>query len=144
MTDSVENTENDNSTSTDTTTQTNIIFSNPINDNTINNININNNISLCNGLFDAYVEPLRKTIYYLREEIKKLKIKIEDKEKKIKEKEDELDKKCSVCLTNKSNIIFIPCGHLCMCNDCDSKFSRFNISFCPMCRSNGTRHVVYT
>ena len=125
----------------------NINFTNPINGNAqSNNVNINNYLSQVNGLFEFFVNPLKKTIANLKNEIVKLKNEIKDKEKKIKEKEDrieELDKKCSVCFTNKSNIIFVPCGHLCMCNDCNNRCTQYNMSFCPICRSNGTRYVVY-
>ena len=126
----------------------NINFTNPINGNVqSNNVNINNYLSQVNNLFEFFVDPLKKTIANLKNEIVKLKNEIKDKEKKIKEKEDrieELDKKCSVCFTNKSNIIFVPCGHLCMCNDCNNRCTQYNMSFCPICRSNGTRYVVYT
>ena len=126
----------------------NINFTNPINGNAkSNNVNINNYLSLVNGLFEFFVNPLKKTIANLKNEIVKLKNEIKDKEKNIKEKEDrigELDKKCSVCFTNKSNIIFVPCGHLCMCNDCNNRCTQYNMSFCPICRSNGTRYIVYT
>lgn len=126
----------------------NINFSNPINENSrqSNNVNMNNYLSQVNGLFEFFINPLKKTIANLKDEIKKLKNEIKDKEKKIKDKEErieELDKKCSVCFTNKSNIIFIPCGHLCMCNDCNNRCTRYNMSFCPICRSNGTRYFVY-
>ena len=125
----------------------NINFTNPINGSMqSNNVNINNYLSQVNGLFEFFVNPLKKTIANLKNEIVKLKNEIKDKEKKIKEKEDrieELDKKCSVCFTNKSNIIFVPCGHLCMCNDCNNRCTQYNMSFCPICRNNGTRYVVY-
>lgn len=120
----------------------NINFSNPISDYSrqSNNININNYLSQVNGLFEFFINPLKKTIANLKDEIKKLKNEIKDKEERI----EELDKKCSVCFTNKSNIIFIPCGHLCICNDCNNRCAQYNMSFCPICRSNGTRYVVYS
>jgi len=116
----------------------NINFSNPISDNSrqSNNVNIDNYLSDVNGLFEFFINPLKKTIANLKDEIKKLKI--------LEERIEELDNKCSVCFTNKSNIIFIPCGHLCMCNDCNNRYTQYNMSFCPMCRSNGTRYCVYT
>jgi len=129
-------------------TTNNINFTNPVNGSMqSNNLNINNYLSQVNNLFEFFVNPLKKIIANLKNEIIKLKNEIKDKEKKIKEKEDrieELDKKCSVCFTNKSNIIFIPCGHLCMCNNCNNRCTQYNMSFCPICRSNGTRYVVYS
>ena len=146
------NESNENSSSQISDITNNINFTNPINGSMqSNNVNINNYLSQVNEFF---VNPLKKIIanlkneiVKLKNEIVKLKNEIKDKEKKIKEKEDrieELDKKCSVCFTNKSNIIFVPCGHLCMCNDCNNICTQYNMSFCPICRSNGTRYVVYS
>lgn len=119
----------------------NINFTNPINGSMqSNNVNINNYLSQVNGLFEFLVNPLKKTVENLKEVIKKQKNIIKEKEDRI----EELDKKCSVCFTNKCKIIFIPCGHLCMCNDCNNRCRQYNMSFCPICRSNGTRYVVYT
>ena len=39
---------------------------------------------------------------------------------------------CIICFENKSNILFLECFHLCVCNVCDSK-GRFNR--CPLCRT---------
>jgi hypothetical protein len=41
---------------------------------------------------------------------------IELKKKNLKEKES-LDE-CVFCLSAKKNIVFIPCGHLCVCEGC--------------------------
>lgn len=88
-----------------------------------------------------FTNPIKKTIENLKDEIKKLKNEIKDKEEKL----EELDNKCSVCFTNKSNIIFIPCGHLCICDDCVyNEYTQKYISSCPMCRSNGIRYLVYS
>ena len=145
----VRNESNEGSSSQSPDITNDINFSDPISDNSrqSNNININNYLSQVNGLFEFFINPLKKTIANLKDEIKKLKNEIKDKEKKIKDKEEiieELDKKCSVCFTNKSNIIFIPCGHLYMCNDCNNRCTQYNMSFCPICRNNGTRYVVYS
>lgn len=37
---------------------------------------------------------------------------------------------CKICLTNKVNIVYIPCGH-CFCSDCNHKKSN---SICALCR----------
>ena len=39
---------------------------------------------------------------------------------------------CIICFENKSNILFLECLHVCVCNVCDSK-GRFNR--CPLCRT---------
>ena len=41
---------------------------------------------------------------------------------------------CVVCTDVESNMIFIPCGHLCMCNNC---MDNYNSKKCPICRSTG-------
>ena len=38
---------------------------------------------------------------------------------------------CIICFENKSNILYLECLHVCVCNVCDSK-GRFNK--CPLCR----------
>ena len=39
---------------------------------------------------------------------------------------------CIICFGNKSNMLYLECLHVCVCNVCDSK-GRFNK--CPMCRA---------
>ncbi|TRY63249.1 hypothetical protein TCAL_05773 [Tigriopus californicus] len=36
---------------------------------------------------------------------------------------------CVICLENKCNIIFLPCGHVCCCGKCQSE-----VTACPLCR----------
>ena len=31
---------------------------------------------------------------------------------------DEMGTHCLICLSNPSNVVLIPCNHLCICNDC--------------------------
>lgn len=38
---------------------------------------------------------------------------------------------CVVCLDNKPDIVFLPCGHVCTCAQCCSQ-----LDDCPMCRQN--------
>jgi hypothetical protein len=40
---------------------------------------------------------------------------------------------CCVCMDAEANIVFIPCGHLCSCQECSKE-----ISFCPICRTGIT------
>ena len=50
---------------------------------------------------------------------------------------------CCICLTNKSNIIFPDCGHLCICEKCDDNLTK-KTNFeedqlkCPLCRTMAT------
>merc|ERR1719244_867856 len=43
---------------------------------------------------------------------------------------------CVVCLERKCDIIFLPCGHLCSCSQCDR-----NLSECPLCRATIMQRV---
>ena len=43
-----------------------------------------------------------------------------------------LEPECIVCLENKSNILYLDCLHVCVCNVCDSK-GKFKK--CPLCRT---------
>ena len=43
-----------------------------------------------------------------------------------------LEQECVICFENKSNILYLDCLHVCVCNVCDSK-GRFNK--CPFCRT---------
>jgi hypothetical protein len=38
-------------------------------------------------------------------------------------------KMCKICYDNDANIVFLPCGHLVVCEDCSS-----SIRECPVCR----------
>ncbi len=44
---------------------------------------------------------------------------------------------CVVCLNEKSEIIFVPCGHKCVCDECISiqhNKKIFKLLICPLCR----------
>jgi len=43
---------------------------------------------------------------------------------------------CVVCLENKCNIIFLPCGHVCACWKCEA-----GLTHCPLCRAPITQKV---
>ncbi|XP_037721202.1 mitochondrial E3 ubiquitin protein ligase 1-like [Drosophila subpulchrella] len=40
------------------------------------------------------------------------------------------DQLCVVCSTNPKEVILLPCGHVCLCEDCAQKISKT----CPVCR----------
>ena len=51
------------------------------------------------------------------------------------------EKYCSVCLSNPSTIIIMPCRHFCICNDCATLFlsqekSKNFKMWCPVCRTD--------
>jgi hypothetical protein len=42
---------------------------------------------------------------------------------------------CSICQNNKSNYVIVPCGHVCLCQDCISNKAHEKIqNKCPICR----------
>lgn len=41
-----------------------------------------------------------------------------------------VQKKCSVCLEEERNIVFVPCGHMCCCDYCAKRCG----NICPVCR----------
>lgn len=40
---------------------------------------------------------------------------------------------CSICLSTTANVVFVPCGHMCVCSSCSKAVDK-----CPMCRSTIT------
>ncbi|CAL0305817.1 unnamed protein product [Lupinus luteus] len=38
---------------------------------------------------------------------------------------------CKACKVNEVNMLLLPCKHLCLCKDCESK-----LSYCPLCQSS--------
>lgn len=50
----------------------------------------------------------------------------------IPEDDDNCEGVCIVCKSEKNNMICIPCGHQCMCEDC----SRYIEERCPYCNTN--------
>lgn len=47
---------------------------------------------------------------------------------------------CVVCLSVESNVIFIPCAHRCVCNDCYSGIKNVK-NACPLCRQRITKSI---
>ncbi|XP_063402386.1 E3 ubiquitin-protein ligase XIAP-like [Mytilus trossulus] len=41
----------------------------------------------------------------------------------------EESKLCKICLENKVNVVFLPCGHICACSDCSPAIRK-----CAICR----------
>ena len=58
-----------------------------------------------------------------------------DNEKVIKVDKIFKAEECIICLSNKPNVLFCSCGHLCICNECN-KTKRLNV--CPACRAKNT------
>jgi hypothetical protein len=42
---------------------------------------------------------------------------------------------CVVCLVERKDHVFIPCGHLCACEGCATEITNMKDPTCPMCRA---------
>ncbi len=51
---------------------------------------------------------------------------------------DPEDYDCQVCLSNVKNIVFLPCRHCCVCNQCFEHIDR-----CPSCRGTISSHLTF-
>jgi hypothetical protein len=71
----------------------------------------------------------------VKQEVKKEQDKQEDKQeaKEDKQDKDKEDKECSICLNAMPNVSCVPCGHVCLCEKCDSAI---DLGTCPICREN--------
>lgn len=49
-------------------------------------------------------------------------------------------KECIICLTNNKNTIMMPCGHLCVCDECAIPIAK-STKQCPVCRAPITSTV---
>lgn len=119
----------------------NLINDNFINDNkNIENFLKNNNYYLSNNknyLNNVYLKNINESINFLLNIIQKYKNKILNLENQLKLKKEN---KCSICMENDSEYIFIPCGHFCICANCNNEY---NQNICPLCRTLGNRFKVY-
>lgn len=48
----------------------------------------------------------------------------------------DLISECVICMEHPSKIIFLPCGHLCCCTNCDQ-----SVDLCPLCRATIERRI---
>jgi len=57
---------------------------------------------------------------------------------KFKNQIEELknQKLCSICMENPNEIVFVPCGHNCVCHECGE-----GLRDCPLCRTKITQKV---
>ena len=46
--------------------------------------------------------------------------------------DDDTDE-CNICMGQKKNVVFAPCGHFCSCDKCAKQIKKGN-GKCPMCR----------
>lgn len=82
----------------------------------------------------------KKNIRILSDEESKIYKKNNVKEEDISELKIYEIGDCVVCLSIPSNIIFIPCGHMCVCNECYQGLKKIK-NCCPLCRRNITKVI---
>ena len=58
----------------------------------------------------------------------------------MKAEDDDDGKECIICLTNPKNTIMMPCGHLCVCDECAIPITK-STKQCPVCRAAITSTV---
>lgn len=61
-----------------------------------------------------------------KKEINELKLENKEYKEKIIEQNE-----CIICIENKLQIVFVPCGHICSCVECSKRLNQ-----CPICRKN--------
>ena len=44
---------------------------------------------------------------------------------------DSRPRDCVICKDNKSTMVIVPCGHVCLCSECHEAYSN-NLSTCPL------------
>ena len=102
-----------------------------------NNKKNENNINNKNYLNNHNLKNINDSIIFFLNIIQTYKNKILNLENQLKSKKEN---KCSICLENNSEYIFIPCGHFCICENCNNEY---NQDICPLCRTLGNRFKVY-
>ena len=96
------------------------------------------NLEIRNGI-SYYSEPMGES-----NNVKQLEHKLAKAEaelKKLKEEKEEAEKSCIICCDKKADTIFLPCGHLVCCEDCQEDMAanvlsdprRFRYE-CPVCK----------
>lgn len=66
-------------------------------------------------------EELRQTLDASRRE----------RRQRVRDRDLRMDQICVVCNTNAREIILLPCGHVCICEDCSGNIN----DNCPICRT---------
>lgn len=59
------------------------------------------------------------------------------------EEKNKLGGKCIICFKEKSEYVFIPCGHFCYCECCVDILKSLQNIKCPICRKTGDYYKVF-
>ncbi|CAG9862596.1 unnamed protein product [Phyllotreta striolata] len=63
-----------------------------------------------------------------------------ERRRQIRDEDLDENQLCVVCKTNPKEMILIPCGHVCLCEDCSADITEN----CPICRTEiNYKHVAY-
>jgi len=54
------------------------------------------------------------------------------------------ESKCVVCKDDWSDIVYVNCGHLCLCEYCSLHMDAREMSECPMCRKRGGKIMIFS
>ncbi len=80
------------------------------------------------------------SLYYI---VKSNNIKIINQEQIIKDMHIYEVEECIICMSNTPNMLFVPCGHLCVCSNCNKQLMKYNhyCPLCPLCRRSITSAI---
>ena len=90
---------------------------------------------------------LRDTVFELKQKLARNETKVKNLEKQLEEALDKTSRNnvstCSICLTRESEVAFVRCGHMCVCEECSNEIKlredcgSDKCINCPICRTNG-------
>lgn len=106
------------------------------------------NIDIINSTTTEWNRILTEKNYKLSNDIKKMEENNRKQMEKIIEYQERLariatlsdEKDCCICLDRKVTIVFVPCGHLIVCEDCSKQISNAKQE-CPICRNPVRQHI---
>lgn len=105
-------------------------------DKNLSQVNIFINACFFNKEVKASMVIIKDSIKILYEQMVEYKTKIFELNKeivKLKNSQMISENKCSICLDNSIEHVFIECGHACICSECVTQLEK---KCCPICRTN--------
>ena len=82
---------------------------------------------------------LKKPFHYMEKIMQKYEeLKSESEKMKVKTQELKDARLCKICMESEICFIFLPCGHICVCENCAVNGSLKN---CPICREKITKRM---
>ncbi|KAJ9592280.1 hypothetical protein L9F63_001176 [Diploptera punctata] len=84
----------------------------------------------------------RERIRRMQEDLSKRQLEASRKErrKRVRDKNVPDSQRCVVCNVNPREIILLPCGHVCICEDCSEGIT----NECPVCRAKIEKKLLHT